>query len=331
MILNLYPSIVHSSDLSPDSVGSDVDEICNEIAEAVKGFGTDEDAVIKALATQDAETRSKIAIRYPEVQEGKSLKDVMKSECGKRQFGTALQFLAVPTHEMECDMITKACKGLGTNEKVLYPIICGRSNDEISILKKKYFDHTGNDLGRMLDSELGGDMEKLIFNCLQGAQEEFDPDFHNDELVEQDVQAIYDAGQGSFGTNEAGFFKIVIARPEEHLKTVNLAYAEKHGFTLFMALETELKGAVRDASIFTLGMKLKPYETIAKLIKEACAGFGTNELLLTCCLIRYQPVLDAVMTAHVELFEKTVADRIKEETNGDYEKVLLAVIGYSEE
>jgi len=43
MILNLYPSIVHSSDLSPDSVGSDVDEICNEIAEAVKGFGTDEE------------------------------------------------------------------------------------------------------------------------------------------------------------------------------------------------------------------------------------------------------------------------------------------------
>jgi hypothetical protein len=258
--------------------------------------------VIKALACQDAETRTKIAIRFPELNDGKSLKDVLKSECGSKNFGTALQFLSVPTDVMECDMITKACKGLGTNELVLYPIICGRSNAEINILKKTYFDHTGDDLGRVLDRELGGDLEKLIFNSLQGVIEDFDADFHTDELVEQDAAAIYEAGQGSFGTDEAGFFKVICARPAEHLEKVNLVYAEKYGFTLFKALETELKGSVGDASMFMLGMKLKPYETVAKLIKSACAGFGTNELLLTCCLIRYQPIMNSVMEGMYCLF-----------------------------
>ena len=79
------------------------------------------------------------------------------------------------------------------------------------------------------------------------------------------------------------------------------------------------------------GMKLKPYETVAKLIKDACAGFGTNELLLTCCIIRYQPIMKAVMVAHIELFGKTVEDRIKDETKGDYEKLLLEVCAAADE
>lgn len=40
--MDLYPSFIHKGDLSPDSFGSDVDHICNEIQAACKGFGTDE-------------------------------------------------------------------------------------------------------------------------------------------------------------------------------------------------------------------------------------------------------------------------------------------------
>ena len=37
MVLDLYPEIIHEGDLSPDAVGSEVDEICNEIHAACKG------------------------------------------------------------------------------------------------------------------------------------------------------------------------------------------------------------------------------------------------------------------------------------------------------
>ncbi len=63
----------------------------------------------------------------------------MKAECGKGDFGMALQFLSVPSDETECDILKKACKGAGTNELLLYPVICGRSNIEIDLLKKKFF------------------------------------------------------------------------------------------------------------------------------------------------------------------------------------------------
>lgn len=82
--------------------------------------------------------RAEVAASYEETH-GKNLKDVMKSETGKGDFGTALQFLACPSDEAECEMIKKACKGVGTDELLLYPIICGRNNTEIDMLKKKFY------------------------------------------------------------------------------------------------------------------------------------------------------------------------------------------------
>lgn len=50
--MNLYPSFIHKGDLSPDSFGSDVDHICNEIQAACKGFGTDEKCVDRYVARE---------------------------------------------------------------------------------------------------------------------------------------------------------------------------------------------------------------------------------------------------------------------------------------
>jgi hypothetical protein len=278
--------------------------------------------LIKALAVLTPEDRCKVAVRYKETH-GKELKKIMKSECGKGDFGTALQLLAVPSDEAECDMIKMACKGLGTDELLLYPIICGRTGKEIQILKKKFFDLYSKDLAAFLDAELGGDFETLIFNCMQGSEQAYDPDFHTDEKVKEDVSALYTMGQGKFGTDEAGLFKLLCARPPEHLKKVNLAYAEKHDVTLFKVLDDELGGKTRDATRYMLGMKMKPYETVAKLINKACKGFGTNELLLSTTIIRYQICLAQVMVAYTELYGETLQALIKKEVGGDYERLLV--------
>lgn len=67
------------------------------------------------------------------------------------------------------------------------------------------------------------------------------------------------------------------------------------------AMEKELGGEVRQATLHMLAMKMKPYEAMAKLIRDACAGFGTDELLLSCTIIRTQSVLQFVQAAHIEM------------------------------
>ena len=129
-----------------------------------------------------------------------------------------------------------------------------------------------------------------------------------------------------WGTDEAGMTKIVVMSPPKYLKILNLIYADMYGCTLFKAFEDEMGGIAGEAALFTLGMKLKPYETVAKLVKRACAGFGTDEFLLTSCILRYQSILPYVAVAHERLFEKSIHNGVKDETRGDYEDLLIALL-----
>ena len=97
------------------------------------------------MGSQNAENRTKVSLRYKQLFD-RELNDHLKSECGSRDFGTALQLLAVDPVQAECEMVMKACKGLGTNEKLLATIVCGRTNDEMTLLKKRFFDLYTKDL-----------------------------------------------------------------------------------------------------------------------------------------------------------------------------------------
>mmetsp|Transcript_23070 Transcript_23070/g.64321 ORF Transcript_23070/g.64321 Transcript_23070/m.64321 type:complete len:264 (-) Transcript_23070:1055-1846(-) len=206
--------------------------------------------------------------------------------------GNALQFLACPADEAECRMLKKAMDGIGAQANVIFAIMTGRTNSEMERIKRTFFKLYTKDLGKRLAGELHGDMERLIFNCLQAGEEEYDPQYHTKEKALEDAEEVHKKGQGKFfGTDERGIYKILCAAPPEHIENINQAYADKYGYTLMKALEKELGGNAEKASVHMIGMKLKPYPTIAKLVKSACAGIGTDELLLTTCIVRYQTVM----------------------------------------
>jgi Annexin len=60
-------------------------------------------------------------------------------------------------------------------------------------------------------------------------------------------------------------------------------------------------------------------------------AIGTDELLLTSILIRYQCIMKDVMKAHEILFRKTVRDRINSETSNNYRKILMQIAETGEE
>lgn len=182
-----------------------------------------------------------------------------------------------------------------------------------------------------LNKELGGAFEKLVVNCLQGIEEGYDPGYHNDDLVAKDVQTFYKMSEGKFGTDESGLFKLLCVRPSEHLKKVNALYADKHDVTLFHVMDKELAGKTRDATLFLLGMKVKPFETVAKLIKKAMKGAGTNELLLSATIIRYQICLKEVMAAFEELFGDKLQETLKKEVGGDFCRLLTELCDAADE
>ncbi len=197
----------------------------------------------------------------------------------------------------------------------------------MKLLKKTFYKTYTKDLTSLLSYELSGDNWKLTSACLQASEEPYDPDHHTIEKAKEDAEMLWKNGQGKwFGANEKAMFKIIVTSPTNYLKMVNDAYAENYGYTLLKAMEKEIGGNGRKAALFHLKAKLKPYEAIAELIKSACAGIGTDEWLLTTCIIRYQDVLGQVNFAHEELFGKSIHDRIRSECSGDYKALLLALV-----
>jgi len=324
--IDLYPEIAFEEDLTPDVLGDDIQDKCNAINKACKGWGTDEDALVEALGATTADERMKIPILFKDMFDGTDLKTLMKKECGKGDLGQALQYLALSPVQAECAMIKNACSGVGTKEKLLYSILCGRSNADMELLKKTYYKMYTDDLVSKVSGEVGGILKKVLLGSLQAAEEELDEEFHNEDKAIEDAESIFESGQGRFGTDESHLVKTIVMSPPKHLKQINLHYCDKYGYTLFKAVEKELGGDGEGALLYSLGIKLKPFETIANFIKGACAGIGTDELLLSCTLVRYQKYLPHVCATHQILFDKSLQTRILDECKGDYEKLLLAIV-----
>merc|ERR1712038_1161576 len=186
--------------------------------------------------------------------------------------------------------------------------------------------YTDDLVARMSSEGLSGDLKAILLSSCQAAEEEFNPDYHTEEKAAEDAEILYKLGQGRWGTDESAMVKIVVLSPPKYLKMINASYCDKYGYTLMKAFEKELNKRGGEAAKFTVGMKLKPYDTIATLIKKSTKGLGTHELLLTSCIIRYQDLMGSVYVAHEALFEKSIHTRIKDNVSGDYKKLLLALL-----
>lgn len=165
-----------------------IDAACQEIKRACKGLGTDEQALIKTLGGRSPNDRALIAYRYKELFH-EELKSLLRSETGG-DFGFVLQLLAVPLPEAEAFILYSATAGTGTTESLIYPIIMGRSNEEMQVLKKTYFDLYGKDLAVVLDSELGGDFKTVIMSAVQSPVVPFNAAFHTRAKAEEDADKI---------------------------------------------------------------------------------------------------------------------------------------------
>jgi hypothetical protein len=198
-------------------------------------------------------------------------------------------------HLAEARMLHDAMKGIGTKERIIYPLLCGRDNGEITKLRETYFSTYGDDLAVQLSKELNGDFERMVFYSLQGLEKKYDKSYFTDKKAEADADAFFQAGKGSFGTDEQSIFKIIGESPSEHLEHVNTIYTDKYETTLLGALKTEVGGDAGRAARYAVGMKLKPFRTAAEHIEDTCQGFGTG----TYIYIRARVVLVLVVCSFV--------------------------------
>jgi annexin A7/11 len=296
----------------------------NALRKAMKGFGTDEDALINVICRRSNDQRQQI-IRDYKTSFGKDLISEIKSETSGN-FEQLLVSLLQPTIEFYVTQLRGALDGVGTDEDVLIEMLCTLSNNEIHTIRRAYEYRYRMTLESGIKSDTSGHFERLLVSLCVGNRDE--SGVVDLAQAQSDAQQLQAAGVGRVGTDEATFNMILCRRSFQQLKLVCQEYEKIAGHSLEQAIKREFSGDIEDGLVAIVQCCASRPEFFAKRLHKAMAGFGTNDnqlqrLLVTRCEID----LADVKVAFEQKYGKSLKSWIKGEASGHYKNALLALIG----
>ncbi|KAM3171458.1 hypothetical protein ACTXT7_016581 [Hymenolepis weldensis] len=310
-------------------MATDFDPAADVLAleKAMKGLGTDEQAIIDILANRTTKQRQKIAKVY-KASYGRDLKRRLSQEISGKFKDVVLMSLLDRAH-LNAKALFKAMDGLGTKEDVIIQVLCTASNEEIAELRDAYEHTNRRNIEKDIISDLSGDLEKFIVAILQGAREEA----LDRKGAEADVEALYNAGEKKSGTDEDVFTRIFARNSYETLRVMDELYFEKTGHGLLKAISSELSGYYKKAISTVDKLKLlvktafKKEECIADFLHESMAGAGTKDEQLMRLVLAYAgDEMAEIKAIFLAKYKKSLEECIRGDASGNYRKFLITLV-----
>ena len=134
--------------------------------------------------------------------------------------------------------------------------------------------------------------------------------------------------RGKIGTNEEIFVKYFTSLSPEELELVGKEYHKKYKKNIVHVIENEINGDLQKLFKSILYGILSPSEYFARQINGAVKGIGTNDTQLIRSIVSRMDIdMKMIKKYYKKLFGKNMAEDIKGDTSGNYQKLLLALIG----
>lgn len=290
----------------------------------MKGFGTDEDALINVLCRRTVNQRVEI-VRMYKTSFGKDLFDDIRSETSGN-FQKLLLALLVETSELYAREIFEAINGAGTDEAALIEVMCMLPNQEIRQIGYKYYQMYGKSLESDLKGDTSGHFRRLMTSLSVGGRDESMMTDINQAM--NDANELKRAGVDKWGTDESTFNRILCSRNYAQLKIVAQEYEKLTGNSLEKDIKREFSGDIEDGLLAILRTAIDRAESFAIRLQKSMAGFGTNDAaLIRLVVTRSEIDMEDIKEAFMRKFGKTLKSFIKGDTSGHYKHALYALIG----
>ncbi|KAF4106273.1 hypothetical protein G5714_012263 [Onychostoma macrolepis] len=310
-----------------DFPGADPLRDVEVLRKAMKGFGTNESAIIELLGSRSIKQRVPLKAAYKTTY-GKDLMSDLKSELTGNFENLVVAMLKSPT-QFDASELREAISGAGTDEACLIEILSSRGNAEIQEVTKIYKAEYGKSLEDAISSDTSGHFRRLLVSLSQGNRDERET--VDISLAKQDAQKLYAAGENKVGTDESQFNAILCARSKPHLRQVFHEYQQMCGKDIEKSICGEMSGNVESGMVAVVKCIKNTPAYFAERLHKAMQGAGTKDRTLIRIMVSRSEVdmLD-IRQEYLRLYGKSLYTAISGDTSGDYKKLLLKLCGGSD-
>jgi len=214
---------------------------CYELKQAVKGLGTDEEALIEILASRSNERLKAINETYQKMY-SKPLENDVKSDTSgnfRSLLVSLLQGKRPETTEVNVEeakndaekLLNAGAAKFGTDKAQFNVLFCDRSDSQLRAIFEQYAKITGKSVEEAVKSEASGDVQKgllAIIRCVRSR-----PHF----FAEQMRKAMK-----GLGTKESTLNRIIITRSEIDLVQIKAAFNSLYNRELERDVGSETSG-----------------------------------------------------------------------------------------
>jgi len=304
----------------------DAEAVAQGLRDAMEGMGTDENSVASYLGGNDNEQLQEVRTQYTAMF-GRDLVDDLKGETGGH-FEELCVALVRERMEFFAYMINDALSGAGTSEQVLVDFFGTINPFEVQLIAQIYEEKFEKKMEEDITSDVHGFFEKFLIAIMSGGRSAEDPDY---DLAMEDADKLYNAGEGTFGTDESAFMSILMTRSNLHLRAVFEAYEgmreSDDDKTLLGAIQSEFTGNEEKLLCTIVKYSLGTTDYFVDLLRECVEGVGTSERRLINTIVgRAEIDLAEIACAYNDKFEEDLAERIKSEVGSDLGNLLSLLV-----
>lgn len=293
-----------------------VAEEVEALRKAMKGFGTDEETIIKILTSCPSSHRQVIMQAYRKTFDRDLIKDLKKELSGDLE--TVILALMTPTVDYLAQELEQALERKDGAAVVQILFTCEPL--ELREIKGSFKRQDDDTLMEEVEEETTGVFRDVVLATLNS--------YRDDEcsyMVTHSVaRAIYN---DDHGVDKKELVKAFSTLSYKQLKAVFVEYYKVAGRTLGEAFDLEFKGTEK-ANMQALFQCLQNrYGFLAASLRNSMAGLGTKDRdLIRLVISRSEVDLMNIKDEYFKMYNRTLENDIKKDTSGGYMKVLLALL-----
>ncbi|XP_072381454.1 annexin B9-like isoform X3 [Diabrotica undecimpunctata] len=299
------------------------DEDAQVLKESMDGLGTNENAIIEILARRSNEQRRQIEHTY-KTMFGEDLIETLKGELGGDFEDVILALMKEPL-DFQVEELHRAISGMGTDDDTLVEILVVHENEEIQRISERYQELYETSLEDAIRGDESGTLQRLLVSLSTGGRD--DSGLVDKNAAIADAQALYDAGESSWGTEESVFNSILCLKNKRQLKLIFDEYESMIGHSIEDAIDNEFSGSTKKAYLsLVTSIRDKPVYLATKL-HDAMAGMGTDDKTLIRIIVSRSEIdLEDIKEAYEAKYAKTLYERVSSDESSNIKKILLALI-----